>query len=452
MKFIHKLKDMSACEKAVICLVLFYLPFHILLSPGYWDDAAFSRMIQEHDYNYIQFTMDRYHSWSSRITIELVGSILTILPGVIWKMIDLLMIILLFFDLKWLFIHIFQCELKELDYILALSLCAYPFSTMAQTGWIATTTNYLWVVSLGLFVINQMLKVGILDEKISFIKLMLTYMAALYCASYETITIFLLAISLGTLIYRQKKYKKNSSVAMGCLLIAGLMLIYILACPGNQLRTVSDTKTWMPEYNILSLGDKIRIGILSSFMHFVSIPSPIFFVLNLVILLAGKNKKLCDKLILSVPLALDILWTGYYLLNYALGYKTFTYQTPVAIPTALRDRVEQIMLLVTVLIWFGIVFYTLIRNFNQKTSIYSICFLISSCIPELVVGLTPTIFASILRTTIYLYMAMIILIICIVYECDILKNLRNKYLLYVGLMGGCLLNALQIIRHIRLYG
>ena len=82
--------------------------------------------------------------------------------------------------------------LKELDYILALSLCAYPFSTMAQTGWIATTTNYLWVVSLGLFVINQMLKVGILDEKISFIKLMLTYMAALYCASYETITIFLL--------------------------------------------------------------------------------------------------------------------------------------------------------------------------------------------------------------------------------------------------------------------
>lgn len=452
MKFIYKFKEMSVCEKAVICLVLFYLPFHILLSPGYWDDAAFSRMIQEHDYNFVQFTMDRYHLWSSRITIELVVSILTTLPSIIWKTVDLLILILLFFDLKWLLIHIFRCELKELDYILVLLLCAYPFSTMAQTGWIATTTNYLWVVSLGLFVINQMLRVGILDEKISIKKQILTFIAALYCASYETMTVFLLAISLGTIIYRQRKYKKYSAVAMGCLLIAGLMLIYIIACPGNHLRTISDTKTWMPEYSILSLGDKIRIGILSSFMHFVSIPSPIFFILNLVILFAGKNKKFYDKLILSVPLVLDIIWTGYYLLNYVLGYKTFTYQTPVAIPTALRDKVEQIMLFITVLVWFGIVFYTFIRYFHRKTTIYSICFLISSCIPELVVGLTPTIFASILRTTIYLYMAMILLIICVVYECDILKNLRNKYLLYFGLVGGCLLNALQIIRHITLYG
>lgn len=452
MNFINKIKNLSSCERAIICLVLFYLPFHICLSPGYWDDAAFSNLIHKYDYNLITYTIDRYNLWSSRITIELIVPFLTILPSCIWKFLNILMIILLFLDLRWILLNLFKIETNEQDYLLTLLLCAYPFSTMAQTGWIATTTNYLWVVALGLYVINQILKATIRNETISGINLVLTCMAALYCTSYETMAAIIFVISVWSILYLYKKCRKASTVTWCCCSIAFVMLLYIIGCPGNRLRPITDAEIWMPNYFELSFWDKLRMGILSTFMHFVSISSPIFFLLNLVIFLTGMGKSVREKIIASVPMVLDIAWTTYYLANYILGYKTFTYQVPVALPTKTGDKIEQALLLFTVLVWFVVVIYTFIRTFRLETTICGVCVLVLACLPEMAVGITPTVVASILRTTIYLYMAMILLILCIIGECALLKKIWVKRILYLGLMGGCLLNAFQIIRHITLYG
>lgn len=142
--------------RAVIGVLLFYLPFHIFLSPTYWDDATFAKMLGEYHNNLLSYTITRYETWSSRITIELVLPFLTTWPAFIWKTLNLLMIALLYFDLVWIMEHLFDLREKRTYVMTAVLLCAFPFSIMAQTGWIATTTNYLWVIALGLYAINRM--------------------------------------------------------------------------------------------------------------------------------------------------------------------------------------------------------------------------------------------------------------------------------------------------------
>lgn len=445
MKITDKLHAIKSHQWALIGLVLFYLPFHIILTPNYWDDAKYATMLTEWNGDLIAYTINRYKIWSSRITIELLLPIITVLPPIVWKTLDLMMIVLLYYDLRWIIRNLFKIESEESDFMLAALLCAFPFSIMAQTGWMATTTNYLWVISLGCFAITRMIKSAWLCERISCIETVACALAVLYSASFESMAAILLVIWAGIMINTLRNKEKVRPVMWISGILIIVMLIYILACPGNRLRPISDAETWMPEYFDLSFGDKIRMGVLSSFMHFVSIPSPIFFILNLMVFLSAVQEKIIFRIIAFVPMVLDVCWTIYYLANYLLGNKIMTYQVPAPIPVEKTDVLEQILLSISVVVWFAVILYFMYRRLSLYHAVGGTVILLLSCAPEIAVGLTPTVIASILRTMIYLYMAMIVLIM-------ILYNGKNKRFLYLCICGGMVLNACQLVRHISLYG
>ena len=127
------MKRLQTKYRALIGLLLFYLPFHIFLSPTYWDDAQFARILGEYQNNLIQYTMTRYEIWSSRITIELALPFLTTWPAVVWKSLNLAIIALLYCDLVWILEHLFDLREKKTYLLTAVLLCAFPFSIMAQT-------------------------------------------------------------------------------------------------------------------------------------------------------------------------------------------------------------------------------------------------------------------------------------------------------------------------------
>ena len=174
------MKKWQTQQKAVIILLLFYIPFHLWLTPGYWDDAVFAGVLEKYQFNLVQYTMDRYLTWSSRISIELLIPFLTSAPNFVWKTFNLLMIMLLYFDLRWTLKAVVRIESEKVDIWLALLLCAYPFSTMAQTGWIATTMNYLWVVALGWYVINRLLNTVLQRDRVSKKDFLFVGLAAFY--------------------------------------------------------------------------------------------------------------------------------------------------------------------------------------------------------------------------------------------------------------------------------
>ena len=401
------MKRLQIKYKALIGLLLFYLPFHLFLSPTYWDDASYARILGEYGNDLFQYTLDRYLSWSSRITIELALPFLTTWPAALWKILNLFMIALLYLDLVWILERIFDLREKKTYLLTAVLLCAFPFSIMAQTGWIATTTNYLWVLALGLYAVSRMLGVGVYGERLSKWEIFGAALSVLYSASFESMAAILFLVEIGILVYSVKGGKKCPLVVWICMGFTALFLLYILACPGNRLRPVRDAEYWMPEYFELTFLDKLRMGILSSYMHFVSLPSPVFFIFNLVLFLMWRGESVGKRLIAALPMLTDVAWTCWFMINYLLGWRTLTYQTPVPLPEQWADRAEQGLLFLTVVIWFAVALYTVFARTRKGWA--SAAVLLLACIPEVAVGLTPTVIASILRTMIYLYMALILL-------------------------------------------
>ncbi|MCI9065392.1 MAG: hypothetical protein HFI53_05920 [Lachnospiraceae bacterium] len=436
--------------RAVIGVLLFYLPFHIFLSPTYWDDATFAKMLGEYHNNLLSYTITRYETWSSRITIELVLPFLTTWPAFIWKTLNLLMIALLYFDLVWIMEHLFDLREKRTYVMTAVLLCAFPFSIMAQTGWIATTTNYLWVIALGLYAINRMLQAGLHGQSLSGREILLSALSIFYCASFESMAAILFLVELGLLLYCKKEKRKCPAVVFLCMGLTILFLLYILGCPGNRLRPVSDARYWMPEFFELTVVDRLRMGVLSSYMHFVSLPSPVFFILNMAVFFSWKGESFGKRLMAAVPVITDVAWTGWFMVNYFMGWRVLTYQVPTPLPESMADRVEQGLLLVTVAAWFAIVLYTLFTR--AKGGRPTVVILVLACLPEMAVGITPTVIASILRTMIYLYMAMIILIVALYDSGEEKWPAFGRRFLWFCMGAGVLLNACQIARHIMLYG
>lgn len=453
-----KLQEVIKNNGPLIFLLSFYFVFHIFLSPSYWDDENYRVAIGGSIKGLFSFWYSRYMLWTSRTTIDIVMGILSLLPHVVWKILNMLIIMLLFRDMEWFLKNIFDISKRRAMWELALLLCAFPFSIMATAGWMATTANYLWVISLGWYALNKVLKQVILGKRLSRKENVCVILAVLYSGCFESVTAIMLIGIVAAIIYEKFFKHRNVSKILWIILIIVLVLfIEILICPGNKNRLESDAGYWMLNYNKMNLMDKLRMGIVTAYMHFVSLPSPIFFILGLSCFVGAclKQGKPYQKIMAALPLVLDVIWTCYYLINYLIGNKTMTYQVPKELLIGGIDTIEQIVMIITVMIWFAALLYTLLWALSRKKDfILCLTVLLVGCVPEIIVGLSSTVVTSMLRTVIYLYLPMILVILCLWEEMHI-ELLKYKWLqkmLYLVLVIGIMLNAMQLTRHIIVYG
>lgn len=439
----------------IMLMIIFYACFHFFIHPDYWDDVYFSGILQKYDFNIFNYTLYRYETWSSRIFLEICLAIIGFLPNWVWKILDVLVIALLYRELEWLLNSFFKIDKKQIRNILPFLICAYPFSTMASTGWMATTMNYLWVVSLGLYAINKILKAAVLKAHLSKREYVFTILAVLYSASFESMTVILFLILAATVVYQKCIIKeKIAAIQVYSLAIVILLLVYIILCPGNRLRPGRDAETWMPQFFELTMLDKFRMGTVTAFLHFVSIPSAIFFILSVICGIGTifYKREYWKRAIACMPVIIDAVWSIYYMFCYLTGRKAMTYQVPSPLLGG-EDSAVQIGIMISLAIWLGAVFcsmkWMLLDDCQWRKCIGV---LLIGCIPEVIVGMTPTVVTSMLRTTIYLYVAMIVIIVCLWEKLQPERYKLIKWFLNIVLGCGCLLNMVQMIRHILLYG
>ena len=440
----------------VAAIAFFYLMFHIFITPDYWDDATFMKELQRFGYNIFAYTKYRYNGGSSRIFVEICLTVVAALPSILWKIIDVFMIVLLYLQLDYFSEYALCVKGKGRAALLALLVCAYPFSAMASAGWMATTTNYLWVLALGLYAINRIVKVTVYQKSLSVAEHVWLVLAVLYSASYEIMAVILFLAVIAAIVYRRVKKEEIPVILWGIMAIVISLLVYIVCCPGNRNRILSDAENWMPEYFQLNIPDKIRMGMVTAFLHFVSIPSAIFFLFSCLCFLGTvfRTKDGYKRIIALFPVVIDIFWSTYYLLSYFKGENVMTYQAPAPLMGG-ADTSEQIALLVSLALWLITVICAMFWSFERFQMFWSCLLLLGvGCAPELIIGFTPTVIASMLRTTIYLYLTMILIILCMWENIsnDLKKNKSVRAFLYVVIVVGILLNAVQMIRHILVYG
>lgn len=423
----------------------------------YWDDVAQLTILKDWNYDLFGYLNDFYHTWGSTVILIGTEAIIGALPNFIWKILDVIMIELIY--------HFFTCIIRLLSGVPSpqgavriwsvLFFLNFPYSIFATAGWLTTTIAYSWPFAMffySLYIIFSSTKKS--DVKSATYILFLP--AVLFACNYylHSIVLFIIFIFLF-------KTNKSKNRCFHILFIEGMIgivsnILLLILSPGNRTRYIEDAR-YHDTYELLnmSFGGHLRMGINTAFYHFVSIPNIVLFTfcLLLTICVFCKSKTIGVRSLSCIPLLIDIIWTGYVFLQYTIPNRTLTYVYPDA-SFQVCPKAEQYCAMVSALLMVAVMCYLLafLTDFSYLSWILVGTLLVVGLLPEVILGFTTTVSASIMRVAAYFYFASMFCTCMLVNIHHIMKNqfLKKIFCILAGLGG--LLNILQIVRHIIVYG
>lgn len=367
----------------------------------YGDDSIFSTCCENTDF--FSYIIERYQTWSSRIIIEISFVLFCeFLPMWIWKVINIAMFYLLAHSISELFV---EKDKRKYNSIICLLLLCIPFSVLNSAGWIATMNCYLWVAATALYsliVIKKIYK----NEHITIFQSITYILANLYASNQEQMAGVLFIIYTLAIVYFIKI--KKIKIAKYKMLIINyiiniLCIIIILTCPGNSARQIAEVNHWYPEFYDLSIFDKGVLGI-TSMMYYLLEDCKLIFII-LIFLISYKiyksDKGKLDKIIGYSPLILTII--------------TYNIVDNIYLNMYLRFMIYSLILTL-----IGLNIMTIFNK--EKRSIVLIIYL-CGVISRVVMGFSPTVYASSERTSYFLYISIVIINLIIIKD---LNNERSK--------------------------
>ncbi len=402
----------------VYCILVIFI--HIKMS--IWgDDKSFSIVLQE--YKLFDWISIRYHTWSSRIIIESMMVILLSIGFNIWKLFNIVVFLILPYAIKKIFNS--KDDIK-INWIIYLTIFLIPASCYGDAGWAATSMNYLWPLTFGLLSCIP-IKKNFTNEKMGKVEIVVSSISLMVACNQEQMAGILAIIYVTTLCYNLIKRKNNKVIILNLIIVLA-NIIFIITCPGIDKRKISEIQHWFPNYVTLNLIDKAQLAITSMMRYIVIKGRIIFMVMTTVIMCAvfiTNKSKVCRNIAIiqfigSIPLNIvnRIIPNGLYIIKDTINQ--FGETKLVINPTTYDNLLLYIMIVYYVIILSCIIIslYSIFKNTN-KTMI-AISILILGLISRLVMGLSPTVFASAERTAIFLYATFMILIIYI------LKHLKEN--------------------------
>lgn len=445
-----------------IILAAVYGLLHIFIHTDYWDDVGMSAILKSYHYNLPAYLSDTWNSWSSTLVLHAVEVVIEALPNYIWKTLDVIMIVILYHYLMQV-IKLLSARMPDSAACTSASFwnlfffLSFPFCLFATAGWMTTTIAYLWTFSTLFYSLYLFLSASNNNSRpIKWYSYLFYGLAVLYCANCNLVSFSLTFILIFVYLNCKSKSKAFRILFWEGMFLSILNIIMFLVCPGNQTRNIEDARYHdTVELLDMSLGGHLRMGINSTFYHFISIPNIILFTfcLLLTVCIFIKTQKVSVRLCSCVPLVLDIFWTGYLFLNYTLPSRTLTYIYPDALFLVCPEQ-EQYFILASATIMVILMCFLLayLTDFSYLSWILIGIMLVLGLFPCVALGFTTTVSASVMRIASFFYFSMILCACVLVNLYHLLKNRVWKYIFYVLGILGSLLNIMQIIRHIIVYG
>lgn len=294
-----------------IILLIAMIAIHIPLTLDIYDDAYFSSILR--DQSITGWLAARYFTWSSRLIIEFFLGLILKSGKWIWVFFDCCVILIGAHSLSNLISDGSDFKINWLTVSLFL---IFPFRIFRSAGWAATTINYLWPLCLGLCAVIPIKKV-FTNEAIRLWEYPIYTLFLIFAANQEQSCALLLGFYclafIFTLLY--KCPKKYIAFQLG---VCVASMLFILTCPGNKVRLDSEISSWFLDYNMLTVTDKLQIGITHALGTYLFTPSTIFFLFSLLLLLGAYLQKPSPKYkaISLVPFVCTLTFgTAYPLVN-----------------------------------------------------------------------------------------------------------------------------------------
>lgn len=405
-------------DKKIWYLIFAYgllaLIFHFcFLEVGGGDDLYFMTCLDDKTLG--EFLFKRWNKWSSRLCIETVVVFVLKQAVWVWKVIDALISVLLAYLLFGVLYH--KKENSKAPLLCALLLVLYDFREMSSAGYMTTTIFYWWVLAAGILAFLPVYfdYVGDTGKRKLWI---LGIPCALFAANQEQMAIILLCACIYMLgLYKYEK-RRAPLWLYALLVIAAACLVIVMVCPGNAVRKMSNIDFWFPAYadfNLLQKGLLGWYGVLRALFEDVNW---LFFGVSLILCMAvwKKSRNLFEKLVGSVPLLANLALLACCVIArfYDAGpvnkvVHAFDFDQPIvyyqgSLPTKLR----LLMLVYTgVCLCVAASLYILwgaTKRFSHMTAL-----LVIGTISKMSMGISPTVWASSERTSLFLWFSMIMI-------------------------------------------
>ncbi|MDD6306369.1 MAG: DUF6056 family protein [Clostridiales bacterium] len=389
----------------VVCLVT--ILWHAVLKISAGDDVVYFQTLMD-ERSIWEILAHRYATWSSRMAIEFVLIPLVNYP-LLWKVID----ILVFTGIPVLLYRILQQEgdseeeNRILSFLISGFTLLYPFSDMVSAGWIATTTNYLWPLFCLLFL-------AFLAKKLVCGKRILWYEAAagilfcIYGSSQEQVAAILLVLLVLTMIYFGRRKQWKQPLLFVFTVIDVISLITILRCPGNAIRSAQEIEGRMPQFANFSVWEKIYMGAANVERIFIAQVNSIFFIVTVILaaLVYRKTRNYLKTVGAAVPV---LVLFGYSVIRTGHPWYEKIFIVPKQEADWNYSSMETWLPILFLMVTAAGMLYGLFCLLRQQLEIYidTVLLLGVGLASGIVMGFSPTIYASADRPYIYLYFILI---------------------------------------------
>lgn len=411
---------------ALLALFILELTLMFFITPNKYDDQVFLESVT--GTSVWSYVGPRYYNWSSRLIIEFVLCSVLKISKYLWILVEALMVTLAGYSIAKLFVK--NNESKNENIIMLVSMILiYPIMQMNSAGWAATTVNYMWPLATGLFALIPIRKIWD-GEKIKFWQYPLYVLATMFAANQEQSCAILVGTYLLFAILMIIKNKKIHPfmVIQNLLVIASL--IFILTCPGNNVRTQTEIANQFKDFEMLTVLDKIGLGLTSTMGLIIENGNIVFAVMSILIAvnIFLNYKERLYRVISLVPV-FSILTLCYFSTNVKAIFpffgalKDLLIEEQVMLTAANCNDMFNVIPIVFAAANFICIIMSLLLMFKSLNNISLLVFLVGLA-SRLIMGFSPTVFLSGERTMLFFEFAMIIVSI-LVWQEIVKKNDKN---------------------------
>lgn len=405
-------KFLKKYELQLVMLVIFmlFLVFNFSFPKLMNDDIGYLNFLKE--YGYVNGGVIHYKTWSSRVFLEAVLMFMT-KHFFLWKIANsLVMLGTIVIIAKYSF-----GKVSPKSIILIFSLYSMvPLSLMTSAGWVATTVNYHWPAFFALIAFMPFYQ-RLTNNDIKIWQYIISLIALFLAANQEQVNACFFTFSV--LISGYLLVAKKFNVSLLLLdLISLFSLGFTLLSPGNAARTSQEIIGRFPEFKTYSFLHKFDLG-------FSSAGKPIFFDFNILffiffllifILVLVKNENFYVRVFSMIPLILNVLifigkntfpgFTNVWGNNAGLildnqKFEALFSETGTGLSLSYPKTWIPSLLILFLIICITIGIFTAIND-KMTSFIISLLFLMAVA-SRVIMGFTPTVWASDMRVFYVLY-------------------------------------------------
>lgn len=274
MRFVKKLKK-RILEYPDFLIIVISVFFGLIVSKGKIaaDDLSIYKDVGSGISSWIKWTIDQYYTWSSRQLINFVW--IAILRCGRWAWF-LYMSISMFVMLKSLKL-LFGSNDKRIELFGITMMMLFPFTAITNAGWVATTVSYFGPQAFAIMSLVP-IKNALKGEKTNIFQFVIYCCCLLYGANAEQTCIVLLGLyGIATIYFIFYLHKCDWHILI-LTILAIISLVYTITCPGNWARDGAEVAHWFPTYQMLDLFNKVDIG-LSTTLHWLFAEGRVFMIM-----------------------------------------------------------------------------------------------------------------------------------------------------------------------------